>query len=200
MKKLIIAITGLLLSTNSFADAQTKADIINIVKAHDYIELKNELYNSDINVLDRSGGYSVLDYAMNIGDKRAAIIIADYNNSSISERKIIKLKNSIKVLETEITKTNTILEKSDSGERIILENKLKEMALTKNKMEQEINKVQNKVSTSSDNAQNEKIEKLERDVKFLMSNFINADQIKKDFDEKIKSSAGLTITSSKECN
>ncbi|WP_146147030.1 hypothetical protein [Photobacterium kishitanii] len=189
-----------LLSSSAGASTPTNTDIVNLIKNHDYVQLKADLYNNDIPVLNRNDGYSILDYAMNIGDKRAAIIIADYNNSSMSERNVVKMRNSIKVLETEITKTNTRMISSNGSYKEDLQSKLKEMSEAKAKMESQINNIQSKINKDGSAELKEKVAKLEQDVKFLMSNFINADEIKNDFNEKIKSTSSLKITTSANCN
>lgn len=79
-----------------------------LIDNHDYNGLKKHLYLAQPDVLKRAGGYSALDYAIAKRDKRAAIIIADYNNSSINQRRLRAIELEITNLDKQIQgNTNT---------------------------------------------------------------------------------------------
>lgn len=83
------------------------SDFIHIIENKDYSSLKVSLYKEQPNVLSRKDGFSILDYAIAKKDKRAAIIIADYNNSSMSQRKLQAIEFEIAALSEQLKATQS---------------------------------------------------------------------------------------------
>ncbi|MGR5365780.1 hypothetical protein [Photobacterium damselae] len=141
-------------------------------------------------MLDRSTGYSLLDYAMNAHNKRAAIILADYNNSSIPERNIIKIRNTIKYLESEITKNTKVLTTNNDLSKIKAESNIAQLESMKNSLMMQIKELKTKVGQVSND---ERIDKLEKEVKFLMGNFISIADDKTDLKNKLTTTDSMKI-------
>jgi hypothetical protein len=95
-----IALASLLATTVNATTPPNPAHTF--IDNRDYNGLKKHLYLAQPDVLRRSGGYSALDYAIVKRDKRAAIIIADYNNSSINQRRLRAIELEISNLDKQI--------------------------------------------------------------------------------------------------
>lgn len=112
------------------------ADFVEIIDNRDYAELKASLYTEQPNVLSRENGFSLLDYAIAKKDKRAAIIIADYNNSSLSKRRLQLIEIEISSLRSALNEASNTsdIEKQIAAleaERKALEKEISEAATTK---------------------------------------------------------------------
>ena len=168
-----------------------------LISQNDFPALKTVLYDTNINVLDRSAGYSLLDYAMSKHNKRAAIILADYNNSSIPERNIVKIKNTISYLESEITKNTKTFATTSSSQKNKAESNIAQLKALKNSLTNQIKELQTKVGNVNND---DRITKLEKEVKFLMGNFISITDDKANAEEKMQATKSLKITAkSKDC-
>ena len=170
----------------------TEHTIETLIHNKDFTSLKTVLYDSNIDVLDRSQGYSLLDYAMNKHDKRAAIILADYNNSSIPERNIIKIRNTIKYLESEIVKNTKILTTSNDESKSKVESTISQLHAMKESLISEIKDMHIKSNQVDDSS---RIAGLEKKVKFLMGNFISVNEDKIDLKNKIETTKGMVLKS-----
>ncbi|MCY9861007.1 hypothetical protein OTK49_00430 [Vibrio coralliirubri] len=100
-----LPLTAAMLLFSSLANA---ADFVEIIDNQNYAELKATLYTEQPNALSREKGFSILDYAIAKKDKRAAIIIADYNNSSLSKRRL-------KLIEIEILNLSSAMKEASSN-------------------------------------------------------------------------------------
>lgn len=128
-----LPLTAAMLLLSSLAHA---ADFVEIIDNRDYAELKASLYTEQPNVLSRENGFSLLDYAIAKKDKRAAIIIADYNNSSLSKRRLQLIQIEINNLRSDLSEASNTsdIEKQISAlemEREALEKEISEAATTK---------------------------------------------------------------------
>ncbi|EGR2229416.1 hypothetical protein QX249_09115 [Vibrio parahaemolyticus] len=126
------------------------SDYTSLIEGKKYSELKSSLYKEQPNVLDRKDGYSILDYAIAKKDKRAAIIIADYNNSSLSQRKLKAIEIEISELSSELKNT---------------QNANKEIPAQLEKLIAERDKLKIEVSSESISKVEEKLAKLEEEAK-----------------------------------
>lgn len=191
MNKLLATMIVTLCSGTAFAaPASIENTIENLISHNDFPALKAVLYDNNINVLDRSNGYSLLDYAMNTHNKRAAIILADYNNSSIPERNIVKIKNTISYLESEITKNTKVLATNNESGKVKAESNIVQLQAMKDSLMVQINELQKKVGQVSND---DRIAKLEKEVKFLMGNFISVDDDKIDLKNKLQTTKSMAI-------
>ena len=195
MKKYIVF--ALIVSSSASTAAQIDTPdhtIENLIEQNNYRTLKTVLYDHDYDVLDRASGYSLLDYAMSMHNKRAAIILADYNNSSIPERNIVKIKNTISYLESEIIKNTSLLNTSKTEHKSGVESNILQLKSMKENLMAQINDLQAKVGQVSND---DRITKLEKDVRFLMGNFISVDDDVLDSTEKKDVTTSLKITAKK---
>lgn len=126
------------------------SDYTSLIEGKKYSELKSSLYKEQPNVLERKNGYSILDYAIAKKDKRAAIIIADYNNSSLSQRKLKAIEIEISELSSELKNT---------------QNANKEIPAQLEKLIAERDKLKIEVSSESISKVEEKLAKLEEEAK-----------------------------------
>lgn len=126
------------------------SDYTSLIEGKKYSELKSSLYKEQPNVLERKDGYSILDYAIAKKDKRAAIIIADYNNSSLSQRKLKAIEIEISELSSELKNT---------------QNANKEIPAQLEKLIAERDKLKIEVSSESISKVEEKLAKLEEEAK-----------------------------------
>ena len=101
MFKKITLVASIAIITPAFA-----SNYIELINSSNYSELKYSLYKEQPNVLERQNGHSILDFAIAKKDKRAAIIIADYNNRSFNERRL-------SLIEIQITELSLALENSN---------------------------------------------------------------------------------------
>ncbi|MBU2895952.1 HlyD family secretion protein [Vibrio hepatarius] len=131
------------------------SDYTSLIEGKKYSELKSSLYKEQPNVLDRKEGYSILDYAIAKKDKRAAIIIADYNNSSLSQRKL-------KAIEIEISELSSELKNTQYANKEIPA-QLKKLIAERDKLKIEvsseyISKVEEKLAKLEEEAKNDKLD------------------------------------------
>ncbi len=78
----------------------------NAIEQGDYEALKFELYTKNPNVLERVDGVSILDYSIAKKDKRAAVIIADYNNSNLKEKRLVEIEMELSKLKFTLQESN----------------------------------------------------------------------------------------------
>lgn len=150
LKKLSVITILSIIHSVAFATNPT----YNFIDNKDYAGLKKHLYISQPNVLERDQGYSSLDYAIAKRDKRAAIIIADYNNSSISQRRL-------RAVELELETLHHLVESQNPNSDEIM------MAI--NQLESEKEKLRVDVSTESILAVEKKMTHLEQRIVALES-------------------------------
>lgn len=196
MNKILLTLLLSMSFSTAFAsqDQSRESTIENLITHNDFKSLKTVLYDTDIDVLDRANGYSLLDYAMNRKNKRAAIILADYNNSSIPERNIIKIKNTITYLESEITKNTKVLSDHNNVDKNKAEINISQLQIMKESLMSQIKDLETKVGQVS---KDERITKLEKEVQFLMQNFISIDDDKSDLKNKLETTKAMIIKANK---
>ena len=107
------------------------SNFIELINTNNYPELKYALYKEQPNVLDRINGYSILDFAIAKKNKRAAIIIADYNNRSSSERRLSLIEIQISNL--------TLKLKNNSEKDSEIPTKIKQLKEEREKLLKDIN-------------------------------------------------------------
>ena len=114
-----------------------------------------------------------MDYAIAKKDKRAAIIIADYNNSSLSQRKLKAIEIEISELSSELKNT---------------QNANKEIPAQLEKLIAEREKLKIEVSSESISKVEEKLAKLEEEAKLIQQQMKQIQQAKLEA-EKMKQEA-----------
>ena len=131
------------------------SDYTSLIEGKKYSELKSSLYKEQPNVLERKDGYSILDYAIAKKDKRAAIIIADYNNSSLSQRKLKAIEIEISELSSELKNTqNANKEIPAQLEKLIAEREKLKIEVSS----ESISKVEEKLAKLEEEAKNDKLD------------------------------------------
>ncbi|ELP6119155.1 TPA: hypothetical protein I7730_14400 [Vibrio vulnificus] len=98
-----VLILAALVSIGSQASEQIIDDLLS---ERDYNGIKETLYNGNYDVLDRKQGASIFDKTLALKDKRLAVIVADYHNSSAKEKEIERVKIKINQLEVSIAEAS----------------------------------------------------------------------------------------------
>lgn len=157
--------------------AADSVDINDIIDSGRYDELKEVIYSSNysVNVIDRSSGSSYFDYAVESGDKRAAIILAEYNNERVD---YLKLKRSQERLEALIISIKESKEEIDRLKREGLvenESKIKILTQLNKEKEEEANKLKSKLKSFYEGKKQEeisttmKLSEIKQDINFYQS-------------------------------
>lgn len=115
-KKYVLPILAMLTSGYSVA-SEDPLFFKELVQANKYEELRVELSVKRPDVLDRSAGLSIFDYALKQKDKRASIIIAEYHNKKAHSEE----------LKAFYTKLNNVKEQLESTRSDRLERAVRQM-------------------------------------------------------------------------
>lgn len=144
------------------------SDYTSLIEGKKYSELKSSLYKEQPNVLDRKDGYSILDYAIAKKDKRAAIIIADYNNSSLSQRKLKAIEIEISELSSELKNTqNANKEIPAQLEKLIAERDKLKIEVSS----ESISKVEDKLAKLEEEAKNNKLDPVKAKLELMEKHY-----------------------------
>nr|CAH7329538.1 conserved hypothetical protein [Vibrio chagasii] len=170
MKHVLILAT--ILSFGSHASAR---NIDELLTERDYHGIKEALYSGQHNVLDRSQGASIFDKALALKDKRLAVIVADYHNSTATEKEIERVKLKINQLELSI---------SEAPEQA---NELEEV---KANFERQLRQL---IVESNTEELKARVVKLEESVEFLLQNVMLPNEKLTDGSSKLEAVSKLVL-------
>lgn len=124
----LLGLGALLISINVNAN---DIDWKSLINNNDNQALKTSLYTEKPDVISRDEGDSILDYAVLVKNKRAAIIIAEYHNYSLKTNDINKIYNKIELIKNQLAQSGDLNVRTYLGDTLAviqeLEQKIKKL-------------------------------------------------------------------------